>query len=85
LLGNKLRVPVADETGLPGLFDIHVRWDVPLGQVANMQPGDEDADTLRAAGFRAAEQQLGLKLKSKKVAIPAVVIDHAEKPREADN
>jgi uncharacterized protein (TIGR03435 family) len=51
-LGNKLGVPVADQTGLPGLFDIHVRWDVPLGQVANAQPGDEAADTLRAAVHR---------------------------------
>ena len=84
-LGNKLGVLVADETGLPGLFDIHVRWDVPLGQVTNAQPGDEAADTLRAAAFRAVEQQLGLKLKPKRVGIPAVVIDHAEKPREADN
>jgi uncharacterized protein (TIGR03435 family) len=83
-LGNKLGVPVVDETGLPGLFDIHLRWDMPLGQ-ANAQLGDEAADTLRAAAFRAIEQQLGLKLKPKKVGIPAVVIDHAEKPREADN
>jgi len=84
-LGNKLGVAVADETGLAGIYDIHVRWDVPLGQVANAQPGDEAADELRAAGLRAVEQQLGLKLKPKKVGIPAVVIDHAEKPRAADN
>lgn len=84
-LGNKLGVPMADETGLAGLYDIHVRWDVALGQVANAQPGDEAADMLREAAFRAVEQQLGLKLKAKKVAVPAVVIDHAEKPRAADN
>ena len=84
-LGNKLGVAVANETGLAGIYDIHVRWDVPLGQVANAQPGDEAADVLRAAAFRAVEQQLGLKLKPKKVGIPAVVIDHAEKPRAADN
>lgn len=84
-LGNKLGVPIADETGLAGLYEIHVRWDVALGQVANAEPGDEAADRLREAAFRAVEQQLGLKLKAKKVAIPAVVIDYAEKPRAADN
>ncbi len=84
-LGNKLGAPVADETGLAGLYDIHVRWDVALGQVANAHTGDEAADTLREGAFRAVEQQLGLKLKPKKVSIPAVVIDHAEKPRAADN
>jgi uncharacterized protein (TIGR03435 family) len=84
-LGNKLGAPLADETGLAGLYDIHVRWDVALGQVANAQPGDEAADMLREVAFRAVEQQLGLKVKPKKVGIPAVIIDHAEKPRAADN
>jgi len=84
-LGNKLGATVADETGLPGLYDIHVRWDVPLGRIANAQPGDEAADVLRAAAFGAVEQQLALKVKAKTVGIPAIVIDHAEKPRAADN
>ncbi|MCU1326501.1 MAG: hypothetical protein JWN34_1871 [Bryobacterales bacterium] len=83
-LGNKLGVPVADETELPGLYDIRVRWDLP-GPAANAQPGDEAADTLRAVAFRAVEEQLGLKLKPKRVGIPTVVIDYAEKPRESDN
>lgn len=84
-LGNKLGVAVADETGLTGTYDIHVRWDVPLERTANAQPDDEAADAGRAAAFRAVEQQLGLKLRSKKVAVPAVVIDHAEKPSAAEN
>ena len=84
-LGNKLGVPVAEETGLAGTYDIHVRWDVPLGQFANAEPSDEAADALRAAAFRAVEHRLGLKLRLKKVAVPAVVIDHAEKPQAVDN
>ena len=84
-LGNKLGVAVADEKGLAGTYDIHVRWDVQLGRVANAEPSDETADALRVAAFRAVEQQLGLKLRSKKVAVPAVVIDHAQKPAAADN
>jgi uncharacterized protein (TIGR03435 family) len=85
ILGNKLGMPVADETGLAELYDIHVRWDVALGQAANAPPGDEAAETVRDAAFRAVEQQLGLKLKPKKVGIPAIVIDHADKPRASDN
>ncbi|MEO8597690.1 MAG: TIGR03435 family protein [Candidatus Solibacter sp.] len=83
-LGNKLGALLADETKLEGLFDIHFRWEMPTGQVADAQPVDEAADKLHAV-FRAVEQQLGLKVRPKKVAIPAVVIDHAEKPRDADN
>jgi len=83
-LGNKLGVAVADETGLARTYDIHVRWDVQLGHVANAEASDETADALRVAAFRAVEQQLGWKLRSKKVAVPAVVIDHAQKPAAAD-
>jgi uncharacterized protein (TIGR03435 family) len=85
ILGNKLGVVVADETGLDGTYDIHVRWNVQLGQVVNARPSDEDAEEQRAQAFRAVEQQLGLKLKAKKVAVPTVVIEHAEKPSPADN
>ena len=84
-LGNKMGVAVADETGLTGTYDIHVRWEVPVNQIANAEPGDEAADVLRGVAFQRIEQQLGLKLRSKKVAVPAVVIDHAEKPSAAEN
>jgi len=84
-LGNKMGVAVTDETGLTGTYDIHVRWEVPVNQIANAEPGDEAADVLRGVAFQRIEQQLGLKLRSKKVAVPAVVIDHAEKPSAAEN
>ena len=76
---------MVDETGLEGRYDVHVRWDVSLGLVVNAPPGDETADNQRADAFRAVEKQLGLKLRPKKVAVPTVVIDHAEKPSPADN
>jgi uncharacterized protein (TIGR03435 family) len=84
-LGNKMGVAVADETGLTGIYDIHVRWEVPVNQIANAEPGDEAADVFRGVAFQRIEQQLGLKLRSKKVAVPAVVIDHAERPSAAEN
>jgi uncharacterized protein (TIGR03435 family) len=84
-LGNKMGVAVADETGMTGTYDIRVRWDVPINQIANAEPGDEATDVLRDVAFQAVEQQLGLKLRTKKVAVPAVVIDHAEKPSTPDN
>ena len=84
-LGNKLGVVVMDETGIAGIYDVRLRWELPLGQVAIAPPGDEAAETRRAAAFEAVERELGLTVRSKVVGVPTVVIDHAEKPGEADN
>ncbi|SPE33203.1 conserved exported hypothetical protein [Candidatus Sulfopaludibacter sp. SbA6] len=61
--------PVVDATGLKGTYDLSLYW-VP----DSMRP-DAGEPTI----FGALQNQLGLKLESKKVMIPVVVVDHAEK------
>jgi uncharacterized protein (TIGR03435 family) len=68
-LSNYLGSPVLNATGLTGAYDIALCW-VPDG-VPDADPGP----TLPVA----LQEQLGLKLDSKRRVIDVVVIDHAEK------
>jgi uncharacterized protein (TIGR03435 family) len=61
--------PVVDAPDLKGTYDLSLYW-VP----DPMRP-DAGGPTL----FAALEEQLGLKLTSKKVTIPVVLVDHTEK------
>lgn len=69
-LGNLAGVPVQDETGLTGKYDIRLEY-VPGGVDGAADPGPGVLD--------AVQEQLGLKLVSKKVPVDLLVIDHAEK------
>ncbi len=64
--------PVVDETGLTGAFDLKMEWTP-----------DEGAGPDAAAGpsiFTALQEQLGLKLESKKGPAQVLVIEKIEKP-----
>jgi uncharacterized protein (TIGR03435 family) len=71
---------VVDQTGLAGIFDIHLEWtpDPNLGRPVNDSepPPSGDGPTI----FTAIQEQLGLKLESRKGPTEILVIDHAEKP-----
>ena len=71
LLSLKLDRPVADETGLPGVFDIELKW--------TPDTAEPDAD-LGPSVFTAIQEQLGLRLEGKKLPIDVLVIDHISKP-----
>lgn len=69
-----LRLPVADMTNVQGDFDFKLEWT----------PDDGDK-SIAASGpsiYAALQEQLGLKLQSRKVPVEVLVIDHAEKPSE---
>jgi uncharacterized protein (TIGR03435 family) len=72
---------VVDRTGLIGTFDVDLTWNFE-GTVEHLgvplPPPDRDAPNL----FTALEEQLGLKLESRKGPVDIVVIDHVEKPSE---
>jgi uncharacterized protein (TIGR03435 family) len=68
-LDNSLGKPVVDATGLTAKYDLSLYW-VP----DQMRP-DAGGPTLSGA----LQDQLGLRLEGKKVTIPIVVIDHAER------
>jgi len=68
-LGNILGSPVQDQTGLTGKYDLRIEY-VPRS-ADSVDPGPDVLDAI--------QQQLGLRLVSKKVPVEILVIDHAEK------
>lgn len=72
VLGNMVSSPVMDRTGYTGSFEVHLEF-APLN-------GDGSTDSTKPSLFTALQEQLGLKLESRKVPIQVLVIDHAEKP-----
>ena len=82
LLSGQLQSPVVDRTGLTGLYDFRMEF-VPEGAAAQPPPPDGTPDTI-AVNFvpgliTAVQDQLGLKLESKKIPLDVLVIDRAEK------
>jgi uncharacterized protein (TIGR03435 family) len=69
-LSRSLGRPVNDETGLHGQYDFTLSWT----------PDEAAADTTGPSLFTAFQDQLGLKLESKKAPVETVVIDHIATP-----
>lgn len=86
LLGHN----VVDRTGLSGKYDFTLQWTPEEGEspmlsspsvgVSNDQPAPVPPDPNGPSLATALQEQLGLKLESKKVPVEIIVIDHAEKP-----
>jgi uncharacterized protein (TIGR03435 family) len=68
-VSNQIRQPVTDATGLNGKYEIAMSW----------VPGEPAADDPGPSIFQALQEQLGLKLESKKGMIDIMVVDHIEK------
>ena len=67
--------PVVDRTGLTGRWDIELQFACAAGlQVTQDQPNAP------ASVFTALQEQLGLKLESRKETMDVLVIDHVEMP-----
>ena len=80
-LSNQLDEVVTDDTRLSGSYDITLYWTPDATEPGGRAPGGElqAAGTPEAGLFAAVEQQLGLKLVSKKIPRDILVIDRAEK------
>ncbi len=75
--------PALDQTGISGRFDLKLRW-TPDSAGAGARPDDGAAEATAAPNlFTAIREQLGLKLKPKKVETEVFVIDGAEQPSES--
>jgi uncharacterized protein (TIGR03435 family) len=73
-LARRVELPVIDMTGLKGFYDLKLAI-TPLPPV---QPG-EPPDSPGAIMSIALQEQLGLKLETRKAPIEVIVVDHAEK------
>jgi uncharacterized protein (TIGR03435 family) len=88
-LAGQLGRPVADATGLKGKYDIDMYWSQESigGRGPGMAAGSDGgipgpvASDIDAGPtiMRAIQEQLGLRLDSKKGLVDIVVVDHAEK------
>jgi uncharacterized protein (TIGR03435 family) len=69
LLSRMTRLPVIDKTGLTGFY----QFDLKFANEAAAEPSEGPSI------FRAVQEQLGLKLESKKGPVDVLVVDRAEK------
>ncbi|HEU5020316.1 MAG TPA: TIGR03435 family protein [Bryobacteraceae bacterium] len=90
---NHLSRPVADNTGLTGKYDFSLEFsgDAPMGMGGMLpppppplggntdRPSMESPEDLAPALPTALQQQLGLRLESKKISVPTVTVEKADK------
>jgi uncharacterized protein (TIGR03435 family) len=80
--------PIVNKTNIQGLFDIRLQWNpLPLTQQAATPRDDVPRERVVNADvsslpdlFTAVQEQLGLKLESRRGPIETIVIDHVERP-----
>jgi uncharacterized protein (TIGR03435 family) len=83
ILADLLGKPVHDDTALAGKFDFNMEWTPDPVSEVNLRKGATEAPPGDQAGptiFTALQEQLGLKLETKKLPVDAIVIDRAGKP-----
>jgi uncharacterized protein (TIGR03435 family) len=80
IISRNLNLPVVDRTGLDGAFNFTLRWNP--NDDANVHERDEAFAILRLEMSTAIVKQLGLTLKSRKMPIEVLMVDHAERPTE---
>jgi len=71
-LSNSLKRPVEDQTEIQGTYDFSLKFE-PLD-------ADITTDSLLPSLFSVLKDQLGLKLESKTITVPTMVIDHIDRP-----
>jgi uncharacterized protein (TIGR03435 family) len=83
-LTQLLRRPVVDETGLTGDYDLDVTYTPdqsgPVGPPG--APGPPPPSTDAASLFTALQEDLGLKLDSRRGPVDVLVVDRIERPSE---
>ena len=67
-------VPIVDQTDLKGTYDFKLDW-MPTAVPAGVTTGDDAGPNI----FDAVATQLGLKLESRKLPLPVIVIDRVER------
>lgn len=73
-LARVTSLPVVNQTGIDGMYDMKLVW-TPDGE-SSTGPGSPPSLVT------AIQEQLGLRLETKKAPVKVLVVDHAEKPEE---
>jgi uncharacterized protein (TIGR03435 family) len=83
VLSQQLGEIILDNTGLTGKYDFTLQWtpDERTGP-GSSRSDDAPPDSSGPSIFTAIQEQLGLKLESRKVPVEVLVIDHVEPPSE---
>lgn len=77
-LSMPLRMPVIDMTGLNGKYDFDFDISAFVPQDKDRIPGDPPPDPVTILGTL-LPKQLGLRIESRKLPVPILVVDHLEK------
>jgi len=72
--------PVVDETGLDGRWDFRLEWTPDSSQFGGRAVLTGPERERPPALFTAIQEQLGLKLESRRVAVDVLVIDRVQRP-----
>jgi uncharacterized protein (TIGR03435 family) len=75
VVGAYVSKPVADRTGLTGLYDFRISWTERADQVPDQTSAEQPGVSL----ISALKDQLGLKVTAKRVSAEIIVIDSVEK------
>jgi len=70
--------PIVDQTGLSGRFDVEYSFAPQTPAAGADSPFVPEAPSL----FVALEEQLGLKLESRRLPVPVLIIDSIDRPTE---
>jgi len=86
-LASQLHSTVQNQTGLKGIYDFTLHFTPEDAGMDASGPGGGSAnaslsDNFGTSIFAAVEDQLGLKLESKKGPVDVVVVDHVDKPSD---
>jgi uncharacterized protein (TIGR03435 family) len=74
--------PLIDKTGLSGLYDFELQFDMASGAPATNASAPAASEPSIFPVFTALQEQLGLKLESAKAQLEVLVIDSVSKPSE---
>lgn len=81
-LSRRADLPVLDMTGLKGFYDLTLDWSLEprqAGVASSNAPVPATDIASKPAIYEALQEQLGLKLETRKAPIQVLVVDHAER------
>ena len=81
-LANVLRAPVIDETGLKGKYDVVLnlaKYLPEMNEIHATPGGPPPIDQIIPILLNGLQEELGLKLESRKSPLDMLIVDHAEK------